>query len=146
MKRAAVFFLGFFIVCLPLLDAQSGKKPLTLEDVIHPTRVAAAGITALSWRPGGKQLTFLRPSWQGKEGASALCAYDWESHTETVLFNPLDRKEKLDLNSYQWSPRGDAILFEGENDLWLLDPQTGTTAPADPGWRGERGPGVFSGG
>ena len=38
---------------------------------------------------------------------------------------PRAGNEKLDLNSYQWSPRGDAILLEGENDLWLLNPQTG---------------------
>ena len=42
-----------------------------------------------------------------------------------MLFNPSDRKEKFDLKTCQWSPRGDAILLEGDNDLWLLDPQTG---------------------
>ncbi|MGA2982683.1 MAG: DPP IV N-terminal domain-containing protein [Terriglobia bacterium] len=125
MKRATIFLLGFLVVCLHLLDAQSGMKPLTLQDVIHPDRVVAPGIIALSWRPGGKQLTFIRPSSQGKEGVSTLCAYDLGSHTETVIFHPAVGQEKLDLNSYQWSPRGDAILMEGEKDLWLLDPQTG---------------------
>ena len=175
LKRAAVFIIGFFVLCLLLLcaglsgpllsvspdgvsatpgpsaarpySAPSGKKPLTLEDVIHPSRVIAPGISALSWRPGGKQLTFIRLSpGENKGGGPTLCAYDLESHTETVLFNPSAQKEKLDLSSYQWSPRGDAILLEGESDLWLLDPQTGGTAAADPGWRGERSPGFLSGG
>ena len=147
MKRATVFLLGFFILCLPLLcvgpsgpslngssqgpsaagpyDAQSGKKLLTLQEVIHPDSVVARGITALNWRPGGKQLTFVRPSLRGREGVATLCAYDLESRTEAVLFHPADDQKKLNLSSYQWSPRGDAILLEGENDLWLLDPQTG---------------------
>src|SRR5208283_5264857 len=77
LKRATVFLLGFFLLCLPLLcvgpsapslngnpqgasaarpyDAQSGKAPLTLQNVIHPASVIAPGITALSWRPGGRQ-------------------------------------------------------------------------------------------
>ena len=125
MKRATIFLLGFLVLCTPMLDAQSGKKPLTLQDVIHPDRVVAPGISALSWRPGGKQLTFIRRSLQEKEGVSTLCAYDLESHTETVIFHPAGGQEKLDLNSYQWSPRGDAILLGGEKDLWWLDPQTG---------------------
>ena len=125
MKRAIIFFLGFIILCLPSLNAQSGKKPLTLQEVIHPSRVVAPGISALSWRPRGKQLTFVRPSPNGKEGVATLCAYDVEAHRGTVLFSPSGGKEKLDLGSYQWSPRGDAILFQGEKDLWLLDPQTG---------------------
>jgi len=147
LKRTALFIPGFFLLCLlspcagpggPSLNggphgasaprpfnAQSGKKPLTLMDVIHPDGVVAPGITALNWRPGGKLLTFVRPSLPGKEGVSTLCAYDLESRTETVIFHPANGQEKLDLGSYQWSPRGDAILLEGENDLWLLDPQAG---------------------
>ena len=142
MKRVTGFLFAFLILCLPALDAQSGTKPWTLQDVIHPESVVEPGIFALSWRPDGtgvppvtrhgqdghgtsaKQLTFVRPT-PGKAGGSILCAYDLESHTEAVLFDPAGTNEKLDLGSYQWSPRGDAILMEGENDLWLLDPQTG---------------------
>ncbi len=123
MKRATVFFVGCLILCLPSLDAQTNKKLLTLQEVIHPDSVVAPGIAALRWRPGGKQLTFVRPA-PGKGGVSTLCAYDLESHAETVLFHPGEDRKKLNLNSYQWSPRGDAVLLEGENDLWLLDPQT----------------------
>jgi len=152
LKRASIFFLGFFILCLGLLGggpsgpsldgspqgasampgpsaarpyaAQSGTKPLTLQDVIHPASIVAPGITTLRWRPDGKQLTFIRPSLRGREGGSTLCAYDLESRAETVLFNPAGGKQRLNLNSYQWSPRGDVILLEGDNDLWLLDPPT----------------------
>ena len=97
MKRAG-FFLGFFLLCLPLLDAQSGKKPLTLQDVIHPASIIAPGITALSWRPGGKQLTYIRPSSRGMGAFPTLCAYDLASRTETVIFNPADGKRNSDLS------------------------------------------------
>jgi dipeptidyl-peptidase-4 len=124
LKRVAGFLLAFLILCLPALDAQSGTKPLTLQDVIQPGNIIPPGIFALRWRPGAKQLTFVRPAPE-KAGVPKLCAYDLENHTETVLFDPAGSKEKLDLGSYQWSPHGDAILMEGEKDLWLLDPQTG---------------------
>jgi dipeptidyl-peptidase-4 len=153
LKRAASLLLGFTILSLLSLcvgpngrslngspqgasaarpyNAQSGKKLLTLQEVVRSDSIVAPGISALRWRPGGKQVTFVRPASLGKgglpaeAGVSTLCAYDLEHHTETVLFNPSDRKEKVDLKTYQWSPRGDAILLEGDNDLWLLDPQTG---------------------
>jgi dipeptidyl-peptidase-4 len=152
LKRATIFLLGFFLVYLPLLcvgpsaarsyDSQTGTKPLTLHDVIHADSIVTPGISTLSWRPSAtgilpvlehgqdghgtndNLLTFVRPA-PGNAGASTLCAYDVETHRGIVLFNPADRKEKINLSSYQWSPRGDAILLVGENDLWLLNPQTG---------------------
>jgi len=123
LKRATSFLLGFFLICLPSLHAQTGTRPLTLHDVIHSSAIVAPGINTLSWRPGSKQLTYVRPV-PGSGAVSRLCAYDLETHAETVLFNPADSKEKFVLGSYQWSPHGDAILLEGNNDLWLLDPRT----------------------
>src|ERR1017187_4991014 len=111
LKRAACSLLGLFFLCLPLLRAQSGKTPLNLYDVIHPSGIVAPGISALSWRPGGKQLTYVRPT-AGKPGNFTLCAYDLARYTETVLFDPgsgaTGDHEKLDLDSYQWSPQGNA--------------------------------------
>lgn len=128
LKRAARSMLGLLFLCLPLLRAQSGKTPLTLYDVVHSSGIVAPGISALSWRSGGKQLTYVRPT-AGKPGNFTLCAYDLARHTETVLFDPgaeaTGDHEKLNLGSYQWSPQGNAILIEGERDLWLFDPQTG---------------------
>ncbi len=141
MRRASIFFPGILVLCLLSLSAGQGgsnlngspqgkgvptpsnaQLSLTLDDVIHPSRIIAPGISALRWRPGAKQLTFIRPPERG--GPYTLSAYDVESHKETVLFAPAAGKPQLDLHSYQWSPRGDVILLEGDDDFWLLDPQT----------------------
>jgi dipeptidyl-peptidase-4 len=47
--------------------------------------------------------------------------YDVESGKERELLRDTRGDLKLTLSSYQWSPRGDALLLEGQNDLWLLD-------------------------
>jgi dipeptidyl-peptidase-4 len=124
VKRPAIFFLGFMILCLPLAHAQSGKQLLTIKDVIHSGGVVAPGISALSWRPMGRQLTYVRPAAPGL-GLSKLCAYDVDRHAERVVFDPASWNSGVNVNSYQWSPRGDAILMEGLNDLWLLDARAG---------------------
>ena len=147
LKRTAGLALGFLVLCLISFgvgpyraalggtpprgshvqpdEAHSGKKPLTLHEVVDGTCVGASPVTALSWRPGGKQLSYVRPASAASGVSVRLCAYDLESHKETLLFTAAGRKEKLDLNSYQWSPRGDLLLLEGENNLWLLDPHSG---------------------
>lgn len=106
----------------PVDEGHAARKVLGLRELSHPEEIVSPGISGLKWRPGGRQLSFIRPS---SGGAATLRGYDLESGTEAVLLNPSDHPEKLNLSSYQWSPRGDAILLEGENDLWILNPQTG---------------------
>jgi dipeptidyl-peptidase 4 len=133
LKRADLFILGIVFACLPsLCVAQTldlphgtphGKKALTLQEVGNPSTIIEPGISAISWRPGGKKLTEICPTIEPR-GVSTLCEYDLKTQRTIILFHPEVGKEKLDLDSYQWSPRGDAILLQGENDLWLLDPNT----------------------
>lgn len=145
MQRAARYTLAFFVNCLLLLtagsairslgsepalslahpsDAPPGKKLLTVREVIRSRTLVAPGITSLSWRPGGGQLTFIRPASQEGGTSAALCAYDLSSRTETVLFASTNQSEDIDLDSYQWSPRGDAVLLEGQSEFWLFNPAT----------------------
>ena len=121
MKRIIFSLILGFSLGLAPLDAQTGTKPLTIHDVVHPAGIIAPGIASLSWRPGGKQLTFVRPT----PGGATLSAYDLESHAESVIYRDTGDQARLDLNSYQWSPRGDSILVQGLSDLWLLNSQTG---------------------
>jgi dipeptidyl-peptidase-4 len=107
----------------------AGAKQLTLEDMVHSENLIAPGISALQWRPSFgeapvRQLTFVRPD-AGSSGGPAICEYDLETRRTSVLFDPSGREEKLDLSSYQWSPRGNEILLSGENDEWLLNPRAG---------------------
>ena len=70
-----------------------------------------------------RQLTFVRPE-AATPDASTLCGYDLETHRTAVLFNPRAARRSLTSAPISGLP-GDAILFDGEKDLWLLDPQTG---------------------
>jgi dipeptidyl-peptidase-4 len=111
-------------------SAQSDKRVFTLDEVIHPGSIIESGISAVNWRPGGKQVTFVRTPLRKTGGVLAICSYDVDSGRETVVFptsggSSGGSQPRLNLSSYQWSPRGDAILLEGANDFWLLDPQTG---------------------
>ena len=106
------------------LQCWSGHEAPDASGCHSSESIVAPGISALSWRPGGKQLTFVRPS-PGKQADPHFAPTIWRATPKPSSSYPADGKEKLDLSSYQWSPRGDAILLEGENDLWLLDPQTG---------------------
>lgn len=105
----------------------AAAKHLTIDDMVHPENLLAPGISSLQWRPSAvgsmpdanhsqpasgarkiptvvRQLTFVCPE-AGNPDASTLCEYDLETHRTSVLFNPASRKERLDLGSYQWSPR-----------------------------------------
>ncbi len=130
MKRTHLFILVIFLASLPFPSAGQtqdlgphGKQASTLQEVIHPSTILGPSISAFGWRPGEKKLTEICPT-IGPRGVSTLCEYDLETQRTTTLFQTVVGRENLDLNSYQWSPRGDVILLEGENDLWLLDPRT----------------------
>ncbi len=125
MKRLALV-LGL-LMCWPSLGLQGevAKKRLTIELVTNPGALLSSGISRIAWRPGANHVSYLRRKESGKESLTALCLYDVESGKERVLLDTRGEKEKLNLFSYQWSPKGDALLFEGEYDLWLLDVQSG---------------------
>jgi dipeptidyl-peptidase 4 len=112
------------LLVLPVLLAvpmAAQKRSLTVSLIVHTEQIVSPGISPVAWTPDGKHLTFIRREGSGKEAASSLCEWDVESHTERVLFKPGSGGEQLNLASYKWSPSGDSILFEGKNDLWLLD-------------------------
>ena len=146
LKRATVFLLGFFLLCLPSLRCPIRQEALDAPGCHSSRQRRCAGNHRAQLAPGRKAVD-LRPPVVAGEGRRfhALRLRFGEPHRDRPLSIPRSGKKKLDLSSYQWSPRGDAILLEGENDLWLLDPQTGGLRQADPGWRGERSPGFLSG-
>ncbi len=103
------------------LHGQGAKKHLTVETAVKPGTLVATGISRVKWRPGGDEFSFIRQQGSGKGTKATLRIYNIQTQKESLLLEPGDEKEKLDLSSYQWSPKGDALLLAGENDLWLVD-------------------------
>lgn len=120
MKRLALLLVILSAWPAALGGAEPEKK-LSIELVVQPEAIVAAGIRAVRWRPGHNQVTFVRTRGTGKEAVSVLYLYDVEPGKESVLLDARGDKAKLQLDSYRWSPRGDALLLTGENDLWLYD-------------------------
>ena len=124
MKRAAVVLLGFILLGLPLLHAQSGKKLLTLRDVIHPAGVVGPGITALNWRPGGKQLTFLRPSPKGREAFPRSAPTIWRATPRPSSLIPPAGSRNSTFIPTSGLRAVTRFCSKGKTISWLLDPQT----------------------
>jgi dipeptidyl-peptidase 4 len=127
MNRWVSVFLLVTALGPATLRAQSAGKRLTVELVSNPGEIVSPHIARVEWRPGADELTYVRP--QGSKGAlaAALCLYDVASGRERILRQPGGETPDLDLSSYQWSPKGDSILFAGDNDLWIYDIRTRQT-------------------
>ena len=132
-RHVAVLLLRILVSCLaltvawpqPSLHGQTSKKRLTAELVAQAGALVSPAISNVAWRPGRDQLTYIRREGSGKAATRALWLYDIGSGQARVLLGPAGKDEKLDLASYQWSPKGDALLFQGQNDLWLFDVDSG---------------------
>ena len=121
MKRL-LSALALFVVFFGVNGrAAEGKKKLTLDLVTQPGAIVSRGIRAVRWRPGQEQITYVRTEGPGAEAASALYLYEVASGKEELFFRPPAGKPGFPLESYQWDPRGEALLFSAEDDLWLYD-------------------------
>jgi len=84
------------------------------------------GLARVEWRPGRQEISYLkRPgSGQGAGGSASIYLYDVASGKESVLLAPPSETaqgEKPNFASYQWSPNGDSLLFQGEKEIWIYD-------------------------
>src|SRR6516225_2183456 len=107
------------------LYGQGGKKRLTVELVARPQSLVSPGIGQLAWRPGSDDVSYIRRQGTGPTAVTTLRIHDVSSGKERELLRDTGGDLKLSLVSYQWSPKGDALLLAGEHDLWLLDVQSG---------------------
>src|SRR5579859_3439692 len=116
-----------FITIWPslLVHAEAQKKPLSIDLVTREGAIVSRGISNLEWRPGGREISYIRRQGSGKSATSVLWAYDVATRKERELVGSGGETEKLNLASYQWSPKGDALLLQGGKDLWLLDIESG---------------------
>lgn len=111
-------------------------KQLTVERIYGAPSLSGYPTPEVEWSPDSKRISYLSYDRPGLE----LVAMDASTGERKVLVKAdvLDRVRqeqassavqstglgRLDTNSYQWSPRGDAILFTGANALVLLDLKT----------------------
>jgi len=126
--RRLLSLLALLFLAVAVVDAQEAKKPLTVELVTHPQRLVSMGLSRMEWRPGGKEISYLKRQGFGKDAISTLYLYDIASGKERVLLGPPNDTqggEKLNLFSYQWSPGGDALLFQDEKGLRLYNVASG---------------------
>jgi len=125
MKRHTLVCALLVAFAASAVHAAEPKKKITVDLLVHPEAVVSPGVRDVWWRPAHAEVSYLRTKGSGKEAVSTLYGYDVESRKETVLLGAEHNTWKLALGSYQWSPRGDALLFTGQNDLWLYDVASG---------------------
>jgi len=116
-----------FLLVLPAarLHAQEPKKRLTPELIAREGALISPGISNLRWRPGSEQLSYTRREGSGKDAVTGLWLYDIAEKNARLLMDSTGENRKLNLGSYRWSPQGNALLLEGDNDLWLFDLSSG---------------------
>src|SRR5690348_18308302 len=68
------------------------------------------------WRPGHDEVSYVRD-----DSSEGLWLYDVGTRQARRLGVPTS----ADPGTYQWSNDGSTILFQGANDLWVVDVQSG---------------------
>lgn len=119
MKRIV---LGLFCASLILgavLPSRAAGKRLTVALVSKVGAVVARGIFRVEWRPGADEFSYIRPA--RTNTPEALYLYDVTHRAETLLLSSEGEASVVNLDTYQWSPDGRQMLFEGGSDLWLYD-------------------------
>ncbi|HXH48514.1 MAG TPA: DPP IV N-terminal domain-containing protein [Terriglobia bacterium] len=111
----SVFIAALSVTVLP---GRAAKQPLTPELVTQGSQVVAPSITRIVWRPGHDEVSYVRD-----DSGEGLWLYDAASGKTRHLDIPASANP----GTYQWSPDGNSILFEGADDLWIFNVQTGET-------------------
>src|SRR5579863_2036517 len=73
-----------FIAIWPslIVHAEAQKKPLTIDLVTREGAILSRGISNLEWRPGGREISYIRRQGSGKSATAALWAYDVATRKE----------------------------------------------------------------
>ncbi len=111
LARVCVFLLmlpAFAVLC------RAAKRSLTPQLITNEGEVISPSISRVRWRPGEDQISYIRPG-----DADRLWIFDVATSREHRV--ELPSSADVNLESYQWSPEGSRILFEGEDDLWIYD-------------------------
>ena len=114
--------------CTPI-QASSLPEPaadaLTARMLTAPGALVGPSPASFTWSPVGAMLTYVAPQDDQPDGEDVLWLYNAATGEKRVLLNPAEHLGAIDISSAQWSPRGDTLLFAGDDALWLLDLATG---------------------
>jgi dipeptidyl-peptidase 4 len=88
------------------------KKSLTPELVTSEAGIISPSISRVRWRPRSEEISYIR---HGDTGGFWI--YDVAVRREHRV--ELPSSADVDLDSYQWSPHGNRMLFQGGGDLWV---------------------------
>jgi dipeptidyl-peptidase 4 len=127
MRRLSVVLACLFLAAT-VINAQEAKKPLTIELVTRPQGLMTPGLARVEWRPGSTEISYLKRQGFGRGASATLYLYDATSGKERLLLAPASEPaegERPNFSSYQWSPSGDALLFEGEKEVWIYNLASG---------------------
>jgi dipeptidyl-peptidase-4 len=125
MLRSLCWLAVLAVGSIPPLHAEiNTKKRLTVELICRKETFVEPQVRSVEWHPDSRRISYFRKQESRGEAKSALWMYDIAEAKETLLVDAAQINKKLELDSYQWSPQGNALLLQGENDLWLYNVQT----------------------
>src|SRR5215210_6201110 len=94
-------------------SAAFAETPPLTDEAMIAADVSGQRPADLAWSPDGRQLTWL---W-GEDEEETLWRLDLTTGKSEALLRLAD--QKLELDEYVWSPRGDALLLVSDGDLYL---------------------------
>ncbi|MBP1620906.1 MAG: hypothetical protein H6Q02_1673, partial [Acidobacteria bacterium] len=136
MRRLAALLV---LLAVPVV---AGDEPLTLERAFGQPPLGGRVPTEYTWLPGGAAFSYLESIGQGRDARTTMWLEEAASGKRTVLLTDDQLKPaaadagRPRLAGAQWSPGGDALLLQGDGDLFLFDRATGkvrrlTGSPAE---------------
>jgi dipeptidyl-peptidase-4 len=125
MRRLTALLL---LVAAPAL---AGDEPLTVERLFAEPPLGGVLPAEFTWLPGGTSFSYLERTGQGRESRATM----WVEEAATGKRVALLTDEQLEpatgaagkprLAGAQWSPDGDALLLQGDGDLFRFERATG---------------------
>jgi len=140
LTSAFVFIAVVFAAATPI-EAQQTRKPLTVERIYGPGPSLSGSLTqGLQWSPDGKLLSYVQRTGQGREAKTDIWVLEVASGARRLLLDsakiqalaPSAAEQpgtssqatglgRISPQRYQWSPKGDALLFVSQGHLFWFD-------------------------
>ncbi len=106
-----------FCIATTVAPAGAFAQPLTLDDVVDPSRLVGEQPSHLVWSPNGQWLVYLVYDAQAK--SQALWIVDREGRSRRRLFKPRDQPEGDPIKEVVWAPDGQALVVL-RRELWWV--------------------------